>query len=265
MLYYIDNKNFTPTNHTIVLLHGFCENSTIWQEFHIDSADKPRIICIDLPNFGKSPSLLHHTHEISIENMADAVYKLLQHLGISHCTMFGHSLGGYVTLAFADKYPKMLKGIGLINSTAYPDSEEKKKSRNKLIESLETYGTKPFLSTFFTNLFYEKNLPKFEKELQYLMTEAQNLTAETLIQTTKAMRDRKDYTTLLKKLNIPVLFVMGKNDAILPYELHKEQFSLPKKATAQIDDEVGHLSIIEAKEQTMSAIFIFSDACYATK
>jgi pimeloyl-ACP methyl ester carboxylesterase len=264
MLYYVDNKNFTPANHTIVLLHGFCENSGIWQEFDIESADKPRIICIDLPNFGKSPALLNttHTHEISIENMADAVHELLQHLEISDCAMFGHSLGGYVTLAFADKYPKMLKGIGLINSTVYADSEEKKQNRNKLIESLETYGTKPFLSTFFTNLFYEKNLPKFEKELAWLQNEAQNLTTETLIQTTKAMRDRKDYTALLQNLDIPVLFIVGKHDTILPYELHKEQFLLPKEATIQVGEEVGHLSMFEAKDQTFAAMLNFSLCCY---
>ncbi len=252
MLSYLTNT--TENEPTIVLLHGFCENKNIWKSFTNNYSKQFRIISIDFSGFGDSPFSSEST---TIEAIATQVHQTLESLKVEKCLLVGHSLGGYVTLAFAEKHPKMLFGIGLINSTAFADSEEKKQNRNKLIESLEVYGVKPFLSTFFNNLFYEGNLPKFEKEIQQLISQAQNLTADTLIQTTKAMRDRKSYATFLENTEIPVLFVMGKNDAILPLDLHREQFNLPKETMIYLADKVGHLAIFEAEIEVNNCIEIF--------
>jgi pimeloyl-ACP methyl ester carboxylesterase len=252
MLHYQDhNTNKNQHKPTVVLLHGFCENKSIWQSFVDEHTHLFRIICLDLAGFGESPISPKTTNieSINIETMATEVQETLLHLKVETCMMFGHSLGGYVTLAFAEKFSTMLVGIGLINSTAFADSEEKKQNRNKLIESLENYGVKPFLATFFNNLFYQPNVLKFEKEIAQLILQAQNLTAETVIQTTKAMRDRKDYSLVLKNLTIPVLFVVGKNDAILPLDLHKEQFYLPKTSLIYLLENVGHMAMFEAKTQ----------------
>jgi pimeloyl-ACP methyl ester carboxylesterase len=257
MLHYTQNKKIVAQEICLVLLHGFCENLHFWDYFVATISHIP-IICIDLPGFGKSPQIESLKN---IENIAQEVYQTLHNLQVEQYIVVGHSLGGYVALALAEKYPQSLRGIALLNSTAYADSEEKKQNRNKVIESLEQYGSKPFLSNFFPNLFYQENLAKFAQELQKLHEEAQNIEVETLIQMSKAMRDRKNYAPILANLTVPVLFIVGKNDAILPLALHQEQFFLPKDAQIVLQANTGHLSILENPIKTGQLLLQFYQYC----
>ena len=122
--------HFTDTRkgRCIVLLHGFLESMEIWNEYVKLLSKRYRVICIDLPGHGKSENIGYvHTMEL----MADCVKEVLYSLQITKCVMIGHSMGGYVTLAFAEKHERNLRGFALFHSHAAPDSEEKKKTAKK--------------------------------------------------------------------------------------------------------------------------------------
>ena len=111
-----------------MLLHGFLETSKIWEPFINQLSLRRQVICIDLPGHGKT-GIFGDVH--TMELMADVVNAVLTELNISRATILGHSMGGYVSLAFAEKYPEKISGIVLLNSTPEADSEEKRINRDK--------------------------------------------------------------------------------------------------------------------------------------
>ncbi len=156
----------------VVLLHGFGEDATIWNN-QVDFLKAYfTVITIDLPGSGKSKtedSTLNNNNELStIDYYADIVNALLANITIEKFTMLGHSMGGYITLAFAEKYSEKLYGFGLIHSTAYADTEEKKTNRQRSIEMLEQYGSYAFLKTSIPTLFttaFKSNHPSVVEDL----------------------------------------------------------------------------------------------------
>ncbi len=115
----------------VILIHGFCETFAIWKPLVNKLAFSHKVITLDLPGFGKSPL---PESPFSITDIADQVHLWLLEKNLLGSIIIGHSLGGYVALALAEKYPDSIKGFGLMHSTAFADDEEKKHSRNKTIE-----------------------------------------------------------------------------------------------------------------------------------
>ena len=118
----------------LVFLHGFLEDLTMWDPFIEQLSIKNRIVCIDLLGHGQT-GCLGYVH--TMETMADAVLAVLNHLKLKKYTLFGHSMGGYVALALAEKDPQSIAGISLINSTSYADSDERKKNRDRAIHAVK--------------------------------------------------------------------------------------------------------------------------------
>ncbi|MBE0423984.1 MAG: alpha/beta fold hydrolase, partial [Lutibacter sp.] len=128
--------HFTSTGigSAVVLIHGFLENSLMWQEVSQELSKRNRVICIDLLGHGKTGNL-GYIH--SMEDQAQMVKAVLNHLKVRKYILVGHSMGGYVALAFAKLFPSNVKGLCLMNSTALPDSEEKKLNRDRAIKAVK--------------------------------------------------------------------------------------------------------------------------------
>lgn len=246
-------------NETIVLLHGFCEDKHLWSGFEEKLAKDFRVICPDLPGFGESPLL---EEDISIEYLADQVYDLITSIGVTNFVLVGHSLGGYVTLAFAKKYPEMLKGIGLFHSTAYTDSDEKKENRNKTIEFLKDKGIAKFASFFVAPLFEQKARNLYTEDIARLTATTAACNVDAVIETTKAMRDRSDSVAFLKETTLPVLYIIGKEDTAVPLSHSLEQIQLPKHCVAHLISNCGHMGMIEKREETYLALWSFCKMCF---
>src|SRR6185312_1299783 len=199
----------------LVLVHGFCESKGVWKDFSSALSSKFRVITPDLPGFGDSK--LDAT-DISIGYYADKLYFFLKQLGVEKCILIGHSLGGYVTLAFAENYEHMLLGMGLFHSTAFEDTQEKKDNRDRTIKFVEKHGVEAFASTAVTPLFFPPKREALKAEIEMMTRIAAGSSKEGLIAATKAMRDRKDRTDVLKKVKCPVLFVVGKEDQSVTLE-----------------------------------------------
>ena len=243
--------NDLGNGYPVVLIHGFCESKELWKDFEQKFSADYRIISPDLPGFGNSPL---KKKDITIEYLAEKVNDLLVHLGIEQCVMIGHSLGGYVALAFAEKYERKLKGLGLFHSTAFPDSAEKRKARNKTIEFLEKHGVEAFATSFVPPLFYPPNREPLKDTIQRLIEIVSSTSKESIIATIKAMRDRKSRIDVLKEIKAPVLFIIGEEDGAIPLDASLEQAAIPAKAVKNILPNTGHMGMFEKKEETLKIL-----------
>lgn len=231
------------TGNPLVLLHGFLESSSIWDPFVKELSEKRQVIIIDLPGHGRSGNL-GETH--SMELMADAVSEILKHLDIKQVTMVGHSMGGYVCLAFCKKFPIMSKGIVLLNSTPETDSEERRKNRDRAIKIVRK-NKNSYISMAISNLLSEKNRELFPKELGKLKKEALCFSEEGIIAALRGMKIRTDKVSVLTLYNGPKYIVAGIDDPILKFS-DAEQVA-DRTNCNFLPLSGGHLSFIENKNE----------------
>lgn len=241
----------------LVLLHGFCEDKSIWNAFTSELSKDYKLLAIDLPGFGETKPV----KDITIEAAAEEVNNTLEMLKIDQCIMIGHSLGGYVTLAFAEQYASKLKGIGLFHSSAMEDTPEKKETRNKTAEFIKRNGLKLFSQSFVEPLFYPKYRKQHIDAIDALKNKVANCAQDTVIAYTYAMRDRVPRLSVLKKLEIPVMYIIGKDDNAVPLESSLAQCYLPKESVVHFLGETAHMGMIERKIETLKFIQLFSNYC----
>ena len=243
----------------VLLIHGFAEDGNIWNELIKDLQNNFLLIVPDLPGSGKSEML---EGNISIEDYADVIKEILnietskvspKGGDLEGAVLIGHSMGGYITLAFAEKYPELLNSFGLFHSSVFADDEEKKQTRRKAIEFIKANGSYAFLRTSIPNLFAGK---QHLKEMEDLIKEGKNFTPEALIQYYHAMINRPDRTEVLKTFSKPVLFVIGEKDNAVPMQAALQQCHLPAISHVHILDS-GHMGMIEETSKALMAIESF--------
>ncbi|MEZ4779947.1 MAG: alpha/beta hydrolase, partial [Flavobacteriaceae bacterium] len=201
----------------LVLLHGFLESSNIWNNFIRPLSEKYTVITIDLPGHGKSDTVAEiHTMEL----MAEAVNSLLISLKISEVILMGHSMGGYVALAFTELFEEKVGKLLLLNSTTEADSTERKENRNRAID-LITKGKNPFLSMAIPHLFSETSRKTFSEAIEILKKEAFLFPTEGIIANIKGMRNRKERTFVLKNFSKEKWIICGIEDPIVPVTTSK--------------------------------------------
>ncbi|NVO03862.1 MAG: alpha/beta hydrolase [Bacteroidetes bacterium] len=243
---------------TIVLLHGFTESMNIWNHFSEQLSKTHQVVCIDLPGHGNSDCVNEiHTMEL----MAECVKAVLNHLNIEKSVMIGHSMGGYVTLSFAEKFPEHLSGMGLFHSSALPDNAEGKANRLKVVEFIKTNHI-GFIMQFIPDLFAPEHRERLKSEIKELVEEGSRMTKESIIASQLGMRDRKDQCEILRKLKVPILFIAGKQDTRVPFDKVIEQIALPKDCVAVLLEDVAHMGYMEAREKTLYAVKTFVDGCF---
>ena len=234
----------------IVLLHGFLESMAVWNKFTEKLLQEFKVISIDLPGHGMSDCLAP-TH--SMDLMAESVNSVLKELQVRKCTMVGHSMGGYVTMAFSEKFPSKLKGIVLFHSQAGEDSLEAKNNRDRTIHIVEKDST-VFILNFIPEIFAPENVKKFSAEIAGLKELALQTPKESIIAVLKGMKERPDRRSVLSNFNKPVLFIIGKQDSKIPMKLILEQVSLPHHSEVLLLDHVGHAGMIEEVATTTEIV-----------
>ena len=252
-------KTHTHPTDTLVFLHGFCESTKVWEEFVKPLEQKFRIILLDLPGFGEN---IQNIQSYSMESMADYVKQQLDELGVKKCILIGHSMGGYVSMAFAEKYEKMLSGLCLFHSSALPDTDEKKENRNKTIEFVEKHGVDKFMQSFVEPLFFADNRKKLRHEIDLMIEIGKATPKESITGGLAAMRDRPDRTDVLKKIKCPVLFIFGKEDGAVPLEKALEQCHLPHNSMVNFIAKTGHMGMFERTYETRKAIEKFAETIF---
>lgn len=234
-----------------ILLHGFLENKSMWNNLVPVVSKKNRVITIDLLGHGETECLGYvHTMEL----MAEAVMHVLKHLKLKRATFIGHSMGGYVALALAEFYPDMVKGLVLINSTAKADSKERKLNRDRAIEAVKQ-NHKTFIRISIANLFRPKNRTIFANEIKKIKNEALKTPLQGIVAALEGMKIRKDREALLHFGPYKKMMIISKKDPILNYEALLEQVKNTDVYTVILPD--GHMSHIENKESFSDNIMHF--------
>ena len=242
----------------VVFLHGYCETSYIWKEFKNHLARRNRVITFDLPGFGRSQRL---NYAFSLKDIAAEIKQVLDEKRISSFVLIGHSLGGYVALAFAKQFPFALKGLGLFHSSIFPDPPDKKENRTKLIEFIKSNGVKPFIKTFVPSLFFEKNRRNFEELIEELSNSAEKTSPEMVMEYARAMRDRESSVDFIKRFRKPVMFIIGENDQSVPLKKNLEQVVIPANSHVLRLKDVGHMGMYENTAETLKFVQKFVAFC----
>jgi pimeloyl-ACP methyl ester carboxylesterase len=171
-------------------------------------------------------------------------------------------MGGYITLAFVDKYSENAAAFGLFHSSAFPDNEEKKDARQKNIDFVHKHSSLDFLKQAIPNLFgelFKKNQPDF---INNFIDTYKEFDPEALIDYTRAMMHRPDRTNILKMFKKPVLFIAGKHDNAVPFEQTMKQVHLPQLSYIHILEDSGHMGMIEEPEKSTAFLEAFVKAVY---
>lgn len=237
----------------VVLLHGYGEDSKIWLNQISDLAAHCFLIVPDLPGSGNSSitekGLDEWLPDMSIESLAESINQLMIAENVSSCILLGHSMGGYISLAFAELFPSKLLGLGLVHSTAYADSNEKKIVRQKSIQFIDENGGYTFFKTSMPNLFGKKFKETQGPIIEQLIDQSKNFESPILVGYTRAMMNRPDRSNVLTSANFPILFIAGPEDIAAPLKDVQEQATLPNKSYLTILDGVGHMGMLEAPHE----------------
>ena len=235
----------------VIFLHGFCESNMIWEDLSEALSDEFRVVCPDLPGFGKSPL---PEKPFTLSEIGNVIIAWAKNLGIGKALVIGHSLGGYISLEILRNNPDFAPGIGLFNSSAFADPDEKKENRNKLIEFIKTNGVEPLLTTFVHSLFYPETAKNHQKVIDRILEEGKSIRPEAVINYAAAMRDRRDGINLLKKHPDDILLIAGEYDQNVPLEKTKEMAAMLNKDNVYIMPRSAHMSVFEQRERCYQAI-----------
>jgi pimeloyl-ACP methyl ester carboxylesterase len=235
----------------VMLIHGFAEDGDIWDGIAGELCKEYKVIVPDLAGSGRSTGNMENA---SMQGMADHIEMILDKEKIDSCFMIGHSMGGYITLAFAEKHADKLKGLGLFHSTAFPDSDEKKSARNKNVEFIKKHGSAKFIEQAIPGLFSDLTKKQHPEFIDDMIEKYSSFSAISLVAYTEAMRDRPDRTEVLKKFGQRVLLIIGEYDTAIPIEQSLRLCKIADFAYIYIAAHSGHLGMLEEPEYCLKAI-----------
>jgi pimeloyl-ACP methyl ester carboxylesterase len=241
----------------LVLLHGFLEDMSMWNDFAGQLSKKYRVVTIDFPGFGASECLdISH----NMDTFAEVVDAVLSQLEIKQCVMLGHSMGGYAALSFAAMYPEKLKGLCLFHSHALADTDEAKQNRERVIAVIKSDKC-GFIFSFFPDLFAPENVENFQQDIDDMHEVAMKASQQGIILALDGMKNRPSSLDVLINAPWPVLFVLGKKDSRIPFQTTLAQAALPPRGEILMLDNVGHMGHIEARDYTLKTVEGFVAKC----
>ena len=243
----------------VMLVHGFMEEGSMWKGLGRRLSTKYKVIMPDLPGFGQSALI---AEPLSMELYAEFLRAICKKEEVSSFILLGHSMGGYVTLAFAQKYPKLLAGFGLLNSHCYEDGAEKKTNRRKTIDFIKKHGTAHFVRELYDTIFEEGYKKKHPEVVKPMVEKALKYTPKAVIAATQAMINRKDKSAVLEKSKVPVLMINGKQDVVVTKQQALDQASLADITDFHLIDESKHMTIFEKRARATKAIEEFLERSY---
>ncbi|MEM1214126.1 MAG: alpha/beta hydrolase [Bacteroidota bacterium] len=243
----------------VVLLHGFCADSRVWEDFRLDLLEENyRVITVDLPGFGQSGVLANPP---TVQDYAQAVIQVLDEKPFEEVIIIGHSMGGYVACALAEMIPKRLRGIGLFHSQPYADTEEKRAARQKQMDFIRSCGHELYVKQLIPKLFP----PDFDKtnsfDIDKQIYRAAQHEAAGVIGGLQAMVSRPDRSSVLAKAAFPVLFIVGALDEAIPTENSQSQLALPAVAKVHVLPKVAHMGMVESRKATQRMVRQFVEYC----
>ncbi|WP_312394560.1 alpha/beta hydrolase [Chryseobacterium sp.] len=200
---------------TLVLLHGFMENSSIWSDMEPHLSENFTLLKIDLPGHGQSEIIAEVQ---TMELVAEEVKKVLDSQNLKKIHLLGHSMGGYISLGFAEKYPEYLKSLTLFFSTYFPDDAEKKAQRIKSYRIIQD-AFAHYARAGVPNLFNPNEKDILEGKIEIALQTALSTNNLGALASVKGMVERTDKKHVLENLEAKILIIAGKHDNAVKTEL----------------------------------------------
>ena len=235
----------------LVLLHGYPLDHHIWDVVAPLLTDKFDLILPDLRGFGESSTV---NTPYTMDDFASDIAGLLDHLGIRRSAIAGHSMGGYVALAFARLFPDRVTGLGLLASQTPADSPERKEGRYKSAAEVAEQGIGSVVETMGSKLSPSEEVQTFVNQTMQRQQPA------AFIGALRAMAERMDATPLLNGFSFPVILVHGDADTLISIERAREvKAVLPGSHFVELKG-VGHMPMMEAPQETARALSVLGES-----
>lgn len=239
----------------IVLLHGYLESMLVWEEFIPLLYKRVRVVTLDIPGHGISV-VQGECH--TMEYLSDVVAEAMTAIGVERFTVVGHSMGGYVALALAERHPARLNGLVLLSSTPNPDTEEKSENRRREIALVQS-GKKEMLARVAPAAgFAECNRQRLKDFIEDLTEQVHVTEDEGIVALLNGMIGRKDQNEMLRQSAVRQLFILGRKDGYIPVEAAEKMVETHPQATVVWLEESGHMGFIEEPERTAAALLNFT-------
>ena len=233
------------TGTPLVLLHGYPLDHHLWDDVTPLLEDTFDLILPDLRGFGDSMTV---DTPYTMDDYASDIASLLDQLGIRKAAIVGHSMGGYVALAFAKLYPERVRGLGLVSSQVLADPPDRKEGRYKSAADVSEKGIGSVVEAMAPKFTSDERLQAFARETMERQPPA------AFIGALKAMAERMDSTPLLSSFKFPVVIIHGDADALIPIDRAREvKNAVPHAHLVEVNG-AGHMPMMEAKEETARAL-----------
>jgi pimeloyl-ACP methyl ester carboxylesterase len=240
----------------VVLLHAFPLSRAMWRR-QVDALQHAhRLIVPDLRGFGDSSGF---PGTPSVDQLADDVAMVLDEVGVDRAVVGGLSMGGYVSLAFARRHPRRLRGLILANTRAEPDDEAARANRDRLIAQAAAGTGSSVIEGMLPRLLSPATLaerPAVAEEVR-LIGAAQ--VSAGIVGALRALRDRPDARPSLAAIAVPTLVLVGRDDALTPVAASEVLASSIPGARLVILVGAGHLSNLEQPAAFNTAVRSFLD------
>jgi pimeloyl-ACP methyl ester carboxylesterase len=237
---------------SLVFLHGFGEDARMWDDF---IPGRFSDATMHIPNYADWSDCL---------SIAAYAQKIEQNLPYNESfVLIGHSMGGYIALEMAKKFPERIQGIVMLHSTPLADSTEKQAQRDKTATFIQEHGSESFIRSFVTNLFTPEFVESHRNLMEKLADRYVFISQAGLIGATLAMKVRADLVEFVKSTNIPILFVLGEKDPLIPSNSIVEILAGKAQHKYVILAAVAHQGCYEAPEETYIAIHQFINEIHA--
>ncbi len=240
-LYYQDQGN----GHPVVMLHGFPLDHTIWQPVVRLLDGKARFITPDLRGYGKSPD---RSEVHSMRLLVEDVLLLLDRLKLERVVLVGHSMGGYVSLAFAQAYPHRLSGLGLISTQADEDTPERRQARLRTARDVRTKGSDLVAHGMPSKLTLN---PEIQQQLHEMM---HTMRPQSVILSLKGMAERSDANSWLPTIKVPALVIAGEMDQLIPLQKSRDMVTMLNKGWLIEIPEAGHVPMMETPQKVADGL-----------
>jgi pimeloyl-ACP methyl ester carboxylesterase len=254
--YHFDGPKDKPP---LVLLHGFCEDSSVWSAL-LPMLQNVPTLCVDLPGFGQSDLPAAPT----VRAYATAVLRVLDAENLPRSVLVGHSLGGYVALECAAGWPARWAGLGLFHSHPFADTPERRANRQRGIEMLQSGKRDLYVSQLFPNLFAPDFASAHTDVLNSLIDNGKRQSPEGIATALQAMMTRRDHSSTLQNLACPAQFLLGDSDALIPLDDALRAALQPAVADVRVLKGVGHMGMWEAPADAAAAMADFWGMCLKT-
>ena len=237
---YIDEGSVN--NPTIILIHGFPLNKSMWNKQIGELKKNYRVIAYDICGHGNSDA---GDDDFSIELFVNDLISLMDDLKIDKVILCGFSMGGYIALNAIENYPERFSALILCDTNCTEDKPEAKEKRIKTIESIRENGLEQYADESLKKLFAPLSISNQLEEITIVREMILNTSTESIYKALHALAERKETCSKLHTIEVPVLILVGKEDEITPPKVASSMHEKIKGSTIDIIDQAGHLSNME--------------------